>query len=1393
MLRHIGLSLMLIVSGLAVHAQADRPYLGETDTEALKQMAAEFQKANEREMERAKAIAREANIPLRQVTSDGNVITVSGVNSFGLLEFTISENLDAAKTTRTDELWYQGGLGLNLAGKGYDIGEWDGGKVYTQHQDLTGRVTQKDNASTVNEHATHVAGTLVGSDSVNQARGMAYKANLEAYDWNSDNSEMSTAASGGLLVSNHSYGPISGWRYKKSDSNWYWYGTPSVSQKEDWRFGFYTNDARNWDQIANSAPYYLIVKSAGNDRNDDGPTGNNKHFVRNQQNQWVQSTKSRNKDGSYDCIAGKATAKNILTVGAVNDLTGQYSGPSDVSMTTFSGWGPTDDGRIKPDIVANGRFLKSCGTENPSDYTRKSGTSMSSPNAAGSMLLLQEHYHNIHNQQMRAATLKGLVIHTAEEAGPAPGPDYQFGWGLMNAADAAKHISNKSGGQFLLEKQLQNQDTFRFKVNANSKDALKATLCWNDPAGNRPSTQVDPSTKILVNDLDLRIQKTQSNKVFKPFVMDPANPDSAASRGDNSRDNVEQVLMKNPKAGTYTVEVTHEGNLSNPQAFSLAITAAGKGCQAPSGLALDSVKSQSAWIQWTSFASQCPANAKEWKVQWGKEGFALGQGDSMAVTNQSANLSGLNPLTTYDVYVAEIRTNNKRTAYVGPLSFKTPPKPVQLPYKEGFENFSGTYTQSGSIKGPQHALWEFQSSTPHGRLRFHAPAIQASSGTRAATMDVNQDQNMTANNLILNLNMTNYTTQRAIFLSFDHREYDEEEHPNDSVWIRGHPQAEWIGLYDLFANASTQFQKAGLFNISKVLRQHGQAYSQRFQVRFGQQDNYTLEGRLKDGRGFDNIRIIRQDLAVQQILQPGSYCGLTSSEQLKVIVKNTGLGTVKPSEKVDLFFQVNNGPRPVEPLNLQKPLKPGDTVHYTFQQAADLAVGQGPYNLLTGLIYPADQVAKNDTIRQQIAPLPSPSVDFNSTLACEGSAVTIKEKVDAKGGQVTAFNWKMGDGTQLQGPNVQHSYSKAGSYSVTLAIQTQNQCRDSATKGITVQPTPKANYAAHALCGLDSIAFESESSPNGSTIQSYQWAFGDGQTGQSRNVTHAYGASKTYNVRLTVESKKGCLDTFSSAVPVSAKPDLAFSVPKACEDVPLVIQNNSTIRGDQDVTYQWDLGRGQQSSQKAPSPVYDSAGSVKLQLKGFTEMDTLRCSEQIARQVTIHPKVKADFSTLQTGPGEFTLTPADKSAMEYHWTFGNGDTSMRTAPTVSYDSNAGYEVRLVTETQEGCMDTGRAAIDVQTVGTPDQLTAMPFKVYPNPVNASDDLMIRFQLKTPQNVRVKLFNQQGRQVRLISTGLHSQGEHTVQVRNLEALSRGVYTVQMVTAQNTRTKRIILLDQ
>ncbi|MDW7692598.1 MBG domain-containing protein [Flammeovirgaceae bacterium SG7u.111] len=521
----------------------------------LLKLSKKLKKQTTKDKEYAVEFAQKNDIPIfiRNNNFYGELLRVT---PSGKPIYIATTNVDAAKSIGTDRVWDGGDLGLDLSGDGMTIGVWDAGAVLASHEAFSGRASQKDNVTITDYHATHVGGTMVGAGINADAKGMAYEANLSAYDWNNDDSEMATEGADGLLISNHSYGIVAGWYL--DNGVWKWNGDDGISDQEDWKFGFYSSGARSWDQIAYNSPYYLIFKSAGNDRGDGPENGDHPQ------------------DGSYDCISFDGVAKNIMTIGAVADVV-SYSTPEDVVMSSFSSWGPTDDGRIKPDVVANGVELLSAWNTGNSDYQKISGTSMATPSAAGSALLLQEHYQELNGRFMKSATLKGLIIHTADEAGAEEGPDYAFGWGLMNIGKAAKLIGDNGIGHQILEKTLLNSDSFELAVDIGAAPAV-LTLAWTDVAGTPVNSQLDPSSLMLVNDLDMRL--VGEGQEFMPYILDPANPSVAATKGDNFRDNVEKIYLSAPTPGTYTIKIKHKGSLSSGiQDFSLIIS----GTEAPLG------------------------------------------------------------------------------------------------------------------------------------------------------------------------------------------------------------------------------------------------------------------------------------------------------------------------------------------------------------------------------------------------------------------------------------------------------------------------------------------------------------------------------------------------------------------------------------------------------------------------------------------------------------------------------------------------------------------------------------------------------------------------------------------------------------------------------------------
>jgi hypothetical protein len=475
---------------------------------------------------------------LTGISADNKPIYVEALDSQGNL------------TVRSNFLYSGGGLGLNLHGENMTAAVFDWSGINTAHMALENRATVKDgvfysyNPSDIDDyHSTAVAGQIIGSGAYNsdyvdgngfnwgQAIGIAHKANVDGYSLSNDASKASTAATNGLLVSNHSYGSLTIGPVANPSS-------------------FYDERAEAFDNIMHMAPYYLSVWAGGNNNNATATDRLNTHAV----------------------------GKNSIAVAGVEEYT-NYSGPGPVTRAVSSR-GPADDWRVKPDIAAVGvrvRVPEANPTISLNEYKNTAGTSFAAPTVTGGVLLLQQHYKNLNGHFMLAATVKGVMLHTTFEAGPNPGPDIDFGWGLLNMERAANAITNNGRESLILEESLQNGGNYMKELVASGSEPLIATISWTDLKGIAVS---DNDRRVqLVNDLDSRL--TDSLTTFFPWKLDTANVTGPALRADNRRDNVERIEIANPVPGrVYNLTVNHKGTLvGGSQKFSLIVTGL-QGCVA---------------------------------------------------------------------------------------------------------------------------------------------------------------------------------------------------------------------------------------------------------------------------------------------------------------------------------------------------------------------------------------------------------------------------------------------------------------------------------------------------------------------------------------------------------------------------------------------------------------------------------------------------------------------------------------------------------------------------------------------------------------------------------------------------------------------------------------------
>ena len=518
-----------------------------------------------------------------------------------------NSNVDAIQEGTID------GLTGSFNGEGIKVSVFDGGRVYAQHQDFgnSTRITNKE-ASTIpyDSHATGVTGMIGGEGKnvstragvfVGNTKGMMPKATFDSYYFGvttllGETEEKNVSAKirdSKPALSNHSYGNVIGWTW--DSGSWYWSGgySPASGESADLNGTYYVRD-KELDDIVYNNSFMVVVKSAGNSFGD-GPSGNPNGAFYRRNNVWTQfdltmNPPENNCASGYDCIPTGAVAKNIITVGATEKIThnnGRYIQASDVVKADYSSAGPRDDGAIKPDIAGVGSSVVSPSTSatGSDSYQMGNGTSFSAPQVTGILGLWSQIYQSLFaGQNLNAASAKNLLIHTAQEAGNI-GPDVWYGWGFVDAKKGAELLVQKKQNKVIFEdKELKNAKKNEILVKTDGSQPLKATIVWTDPSYkdvnyNTYDKLYNIRESKLVNDLDLRITNIQTNEVYYPWKLDVNAPRNPAIKGDNTVDNVEQVLIDQPTAGIYKIEVSNKGTLVNndgvnaeKQTYSMIVT-----------------------------------------------------------------------------------------------------------------------------------------------------------------------------------------------------------------------------------------------------------------------------------------------------------------------------------------------------------------------------------------------------------------------------------------------------------------------------------------------------------------------------------------------------------------------------------------------------------------------------------------------------------------------------------------------------------------------------------------------------------------------------------------------------------------------------------------------------
>jgi len=465
-------------------------------------------------------------------------------------------------------------------GAGVVVGVLEGGHAQTTHPDFGGRVTQGDGgAVTFAQHTTMTAGMIAGSGAnsvangaaaANQWRGVAPGASVRTYNY------LNFPAGGDAITDylNDVTDAVQNDGVHLMNNSWGDAGCATLA------YGAYVGRAPFLDGVVKGTlgRPVPIVFSAGNERDGFVNAAGNNDFscVANNTAPFA----------SYGTLNHPKGAKNLIEVGAVD------SGNN--LMTAYSSWGPTLDGRIKPDLVAAGHhngavnsnvssitnpFGTPVGAANQQDYRVPihdpggfvygwyAQTSSAAAEVAGGLALMINGWRTAFpgRADPLPSTLRAVLVNNAVDLDTTttwfnPGPDYASGYGLVRINNSVQSLERGDA----IEGSVAHGGEARYFVAVPAgAGPLRITLAWDDEAA------IDGANPALVNDLDIVVTDPTGTRRH-PWTLDPLNPTAAAVRtGEDHINNLEQVQVDAPAAGSWTVVVRGSRVASGRQNFSL--------------------------------------------------------------------------------------------------------------------------------------------------------------------------------------------------------------------------------------------------------------------------------------------------------------------------------------------------------------------------------------------------------------------------------------------------------------------------------------------------------------------------------------------------------------------------------------------------------------------------------------------------------------------------------------------------------------------------------------------------------------------------------------------------------------------------------------------------------
>lgn len=429
-----------------------------------------------------------------------------------------------------------------------------------------------------------------------------------------------------------------------------------------------------------------------------------------------------------------------------------------------------------------------------------------------------------------------------------------------------------------------------------------------------------------------------------------------------------------------------------------------------------------------------------------------------------------------------------------------------------------------------------------------------------------------------------------------------------------------------------------------------------------------------------------------------SYWGAFTSKLVVTSDKGCGDSIIRVVEVYPVptaAFTANNICQGLEQVFLNQSTIASGSLSYTwnfndgtYAYEAEPGKGFAAPGIYPVSLTPVSNNGCSHTVVHNVQIFEKPVAAFTSTKVCNGAAVEFTNNSILNNGTIGSV-WDFGEGSTSVELNPKKVFSNANQYSVTLIVNSNNACSDTAIGVAEVYPVPVPDFTSDNSCEGVSFAFHNATTiaaPAPKAVLTWLWKYGDGRTSINKEGSHTYLSSGNYNVSLTATSVYGCKASVTKVVRSHQSPVASFAVFDTCATLPLRFENQS-VSTDGNMTYEWNFSDNTTQTTSVPNKSFSLFGTYNIGLKATSQYG---CTQLINKSVSIFDNPVATF----TSPDSICLSsiaPISNNSYfpegfnTFLWSFGNGKTNNKEQPDLlKYASPGLYNISLMVSSENGC-------------------------------------------------------------------------------------------------------------